>query len=252
MSLPARGDRILILGGTGEARELADALVGRGHAVTTSLAGVTRSPREPAGEVRTGGFGGVEGLASYLAEARIGLLIEATHPFAATMSGHAVEAARRVGIECLRLERPEWRPQPGDRWTMVGNASEAATALPRSARVLLTIGRRELEPFFERTDLSGLLRMIEPPDFTVPEAWSVLLARPPFTLDSERSLMASQEITALVSKNSGGETEAKLLAARELQLLVVMIQRPRKPDAPSAPTVDAMIALAEQTLAAKL
>lgn len=248
MSLPAPGDRILILGGTGEARELADALVARGHRVTTSFAGVTRSPRKPTGEIRTGGFGGVEGLASYLVENRTRLLIDATHPFAQTMSRHAVEASRSVGIGCLRLERPEWRAEPGDRWTLVESASEAAQALPRSAQVLLTIGRKELEPFLDRTDLSGLLRMIEPPDFRVPERWSILLARPPFTLESEHLLMVTDRITALVSKNSGGETEAKLLAARELQVPVFMIARPPKPPAPSAPTVGATVALVERTL----
>lgn len=243
--MAAPGGLILILGGTSEARELADALVARGHRVLTSLAGVTRNPSMPAGEVRIGGLGGVEGLASLLLERRVRLLVDATHPFAAAVSRHAAEAARQAGIPLLRLERPAWRPQDGDRWTLVPDAVSAAAALPSEAHVLLTIGRKDIGPFMARPDLAGVLRMIEPPGVEVPERWEVLLARPPFSVEAEYALLRSHGIEALVSKNSGGATEAKLEAARQLGLPVVMIERASKPAAETRATVESMLALIE-------
>ena len=225
-----RGKRILILGGTGEARELAAQLLEAGFDPVTSLAGVTASPRWPVGEIRTGGFGGVGGLCTYIESEGIASIVDATHPFAAQISRHGFEAATRCGIPYLRLERPAWRPEAGDHWTEVHNVAEAAAALPKGARPLVTIGRKDIAAFFARGDLSGVARMIEEPTCAVPEGWIVLRERPPFTLEREFNLLMAHGVTHLVSKNAGGEdTRAKLIAAREKNIPVIMIERPVKP-----------------------
>lgn len=227
-----RGKPILILGGTGDARRLAERLVGEGLRVITSLAGVTTDPVLPPGEVRRGGFGGVEGLVSYLRDEGIAAVIDATHPFAAQMSIQAHAACGQCNITLYRFERPGWTPQPGDCWTEVASAEAAAEALPAGARALVTIGRKEIGAFFARDDIGGLARMIEPPPGHVPHSWHAVLQRPPFTLASEIELMRAQSITHLVTKNAGGaETEAKLFAARQLAIPVIMITRPAKPEA---------------------
>lgn len=224
---------ILILGGTRDAREIADALVAAGYDVITSLAGVTEQPVLPAGALRSGGFGGASGLKSYLESERIALVIDATHPFAARMSQQAFEACRDGGVLLLRFERAPWVAGADDDWTMVASASEAANALPSGARVLLTTGRKDLEPFFARRDISGIARMIEAPPIDPPGTWRVLRERPPFGVAGEAALLAENTITHLVTKNAGGaSTEAKLVAARSLGIPVVMIARPAKPEVP--------------------
>lgn len=224
------GERILILGGTRDARQIAAALIAEGYAVTTSLAGVTENPVLPPGDVRRGGFGGVPGLAAYLAAERIALVVDATHPFAAQMSGQAHEACLLKQVPLVRFERLAWTPSAEDRWTMVKDVGEAVTLLPSGARALVTIGRKEIAPFFARSDISGVARMIEPPPGAVPPGWEVLLERPPFTAESEIALMTRFGITHLVTKNAGGgSTEAKLVAARQLGRPVIMAMRPPKP-----------------------
>ncbi|WP_421695222.1 cobalt-precorrin-6A reductase [Aestuariivirga sp.] len=226
-------NRVLILGGTGDARGIAAELVGAGRDVITSLAGVTEQPLWPAGEVRRGGFGGVEGLRQFLVEEGIALVIDATHPFAARMSAQAVEACAGENVPLLRFERPAWKVEAGDRWISASSIGEAALLLPPNARVFLTIGRTELAQFFARSDLSGVARMIEPPPMDVPPQWEVLRQRPPFAEASEAELLVRHGISHVVSKNAGGDaTEAKLTAARRLGLQVVMIGRPAKPAAP--------------------
>jgi precorrin-6A/cobalt-precorrin-6A reductase len=225
-----RAEPILILGGTGDARRIAELLVAKGARVITSLAGVTSEPVLPPGEVRRGGFGGVEGLVSYLRENGIAAVIDATHPFAAQMSIQAYTACQQCGIPLYRLERPGWTPQLGDSWTEVASAQAAAGALPAGAQAMVTIGRKEIRPFFARADIAGVARMIEPPSEPAPRGWQVLLQRPPFTHASEIELMRVHRITHLVTKNAGGlETEAKLSAARQLVIPVIMIARPAKP-----------------------
>jgi precorrin-6A/cobalt-precorrin-6A reductase len=238
--------RVLILGGTWEARALAARLVAAGHDVTTSLAGVTRAPELPPGRVRRGGFGGAEGLADYIQRERFEAVIDATHPFAAQISAHAATAAHATGIPSLRFERPAWQRNPQDRWIDVLSVAEAVAALPHGARVLLTIGRKEIAPFLARGDLAGIVRAIEIPKLEMPAGWRLLTARPPFSFESERELMARERVTHLVSKNAGGdEMRAKLDAARALGLPVVMIARPAKPEAPCV----ASLADAERWLA---
>jgi precorrin-6A/cobalt-precorrin-6A reductase len=223
--------RILILGGTGEARRLAALLHERGIEVVTSLAGLTREPELPNGTTRYGGFGGVDGLAAYLMNERFDALVDATHPFAAGMSQHAAEAATRCGVPILRLERPPWTAGADDQWHDFADCNAAAAALPKGARVLLTTGRKDLAAFFSRPMIAGVARMIEPPAIACPPGWRLIFARPPFTLGEELSLMERERITVLVAKNSGGaDTRAKLDAARQRAIPVYLIQRPRKPD----------------------
>lgn len=249
--MPGRPRSVLILGGTAEAIELADRLVGLGIEVVTSLAGATREPRHPLGAVRAGGFGGAQGLAQYLEAGRFAILLDATHPFAVNISRQAAEAARSVGIPYFSLIRPAWQQGPGDVWIEVDTAQEAVRRIAPRARVLLTIGRKEIAPFLARTDLSGVVRMIEAPALEVPPAWRVLRARPPFSLDQEKSLLAGEATTVLVTKNAGGDqTSAKLHAARILGIPVVMIARPERPAADAEGSVAPLVLKVREALEA--
>lgn len=241
--------RVLILGGTREARQLAQELLDRGVDVITSLAGVTEQPVLPPGALRMGGFGGVDGVAEYVAKVAISVVVDATHPFAARISAHAHEACRRTGVPLFRLERPAWVAGPGDDWTALDSIAEAAAALPPGARVLLTIGRKETAPFFGRADLSGVARMIEAPPEDPPPGWRIRRERPPFTPAAERALLSGEAITHLVTKNAGGPaTAAKLEAARELGIPVFMIRRPAKPETRSFATPTALARAVEGVL----
>ncbi len=248
--MPNESARILILGGTVEARLLAGRLESDARfSPVTSLAGVTAKPSKIAGEVRTGGFGGAEGLADYLREDDIALMVDATHPFAAQISANAAKASTRTEVPCLWLERAPWEHQAGDDWKLVVDIEEAARVIPAGARALVTIGRQEVGPFFARENIHVVARMIEPPNEAVPVQAEVLRARPPFTLEQEKTLMQERNISVLVTKNSGGDaTYAKVEAARELGLPVVMIARPGKPPLDTASSVDEMLSLIERTL----
>lgn len=231
--------RVLILGGTTEGRALARACAAHpGLDVVTSLAGRTSAPLPIPGEVRTGGFGGVPGLVSYLREWRIDALVDATHPFAATMTAHAVAAAERAGVPLLVLRRPGWRERPGDRWHRVGSLDAAAAVLPGlGRRVFLTTGRQGIAAFAGRDDCWFLARSVEPPAPPVPSRLEVLLDRGPFTPDGERAILVDHRIDVLVTKDSGGPAP-KLDAARDLGMPVVMVDRPAVPAADTVPTVD--------------
>ena len=225
--------RVLILGGTGDAAELADQVsVIPGIEAIASLAGRTRQPSVPLGTVRVGGFGGVTGLAAYLREQHVDLLIDATHPFAAQISWNAATAATEVGIPHLMMVRPAWAKVAGDVWIEVESVEAAAAAIPAAAkRVFLTIGRQQLAPFTPLTQIWFLMRSIDPPapDVAIPNG-ELLLDRGPFKLEQERQLLQTYQIDAIVSKNSGGDaTYAKIVAARELRLPVVMVQRSAMP-----------------------
>ena len=244
-----RNRKILILGGTREGRLLADRLADAGHSVITSLAGVTAEPPGRSGTVVRGGFGGVAGLVRFLAAERIDAIADATHPYAARMAVHAVEAARQAGVPCVRLERSAWVPGPLDDWNGVADAEEAARLLPAGARVFAAIGRKDIAPLFARGGIGGVARMIEAPEPDVPPAWTLLRARPPFEVSSEKELMAAHGITWMVAKNSGGDDNfAKFVAARECGVRVLMLRRPPKPEAPCRETIDALVQLLRQTL----
>ncbi|MEU4595587.1 cobalt-precorrin-6A reductase [Nocardia sp. NPDC023988] len=224
--------RVLILGGTGEARELANLASGeRGVDIVSSLAGRVANPRLPVGPVRIGGFGGVEGLRTWLRENRIDAVVDATHPFAAQVSTHAATAAADLGLPALHLRRPEWVPRRGDLWTRVPDLAGAASALAdRGENVLLTIGRQGVGAFEGCRRQRFVIRSIDAPTAPLPPRYELLLARGPFTFDEELVLMSRHRIDVLVTKNSGGaQTEAKIAAARTAGVPVVMIERPPLP-----------------------
>lgn len=226
--------RVLILGGAGEAAALADALASDGRfEPTLSLAGRTRSPRLPTIAWRIGGFGGVEGLIRHLGENGVRALIVATHPFAAQMRRHAVEAVRAVPMPLLMIDRPAWRAGDGDDWTTVADMTQAALTLGRDPRrVLLTIGRKDLAPFVAAPWHAYVVRSVDtPPPESLPPGAEVITARGPFDEDDDRRLLIDRRIEVIVTKNSGGAaTEAKLRAARGLGLPVIMVERPAPPD----------------------
>ena len=230
--------KILILGGTGEARALAALLLEANKNFISSLAGRTDDPIFPVGPLRIGGFGGVEGLLAYCRSEKITHIADCTHPFAAQISAHAANVAEQLGLLYLRLERPQWEKQAGDNWITVSCMGAAADSLLPGARVMLTTGLKDLPAFFSRPDISGIARMMGAPQIAAPTGWKILRERPPLTLESEIALMHAHEITVLVSKNSGGKARAKLDAARELGLPVVMLARPAKPAAQIAQKVE--------------
>ncbi|RUZ72248.1 cobalt-precorrin-6A reductase [Mesorhizobium sp. M7A.F.Ca.US.006.01.1.1] len=234
--------RILILGGTTEARQLAGKLAARAS-VTLSLAGRTESPIAQGVPVRTGGFGGADGLAAYLRKKHIDLLIDATHPYAAQISANAAQAARVAGVPILALRRPGWEPVEGDRWTLVDTSGDAVQALgPAPRRVFLALGRQEVAVFEAAPQHHYLIRSVDPvePRLAVPDA-EYLLARGPFRQAEEHALLEKHRIDVVVSKNSGGEaTYGKIAAARALGIEVVMVRRPTLPDVPAAETVEAL------------
>jgi precorrin-6A/cobalt-precorrin-6A reductase len=237
--------RLLILGGTGEARALADALAGRaGLTVVTSLAGRTVTPRRPQGELRIGGFGGAAGLARYFEEAGIDLVIDASHPYASAISGHAVEACRMAGRPLLRLERPAWQPRHGDRWILVDSLPAAAEAAPLlGERAFLTIGVKELAAFAGVEPLWFLIRLVDAPDEAPPlRNYEIVLGRGPFHEMDERELMRDRRIDLVIAKNSGGDaTYGKIAAARELGLPVLLLRRPSLPPAETAESIGAAV-----------
>lgn len=235
--------RVLVLGGTAEGRRLAEALAGR-YDVVSSLAGRVRNPLLPAGAVRVGGFGGPDGLAAWLRANRIGAVVDATHPFAAGMTASAVAAARAAGVPLLVLRRAGWTAGPGDRWHRVPSFGAAAAALAgHGERVFLTTGRQSLAAFAGLDRYWFLARAVEPPDPPLPPRLEVLLDRGPFTVDGERALLRDRAIDVLVTKDSGGDqTAAKLTAARELGVPVLMVDRPPAPDAATVVTVAAAVA----------
>jgi len=248
--------RVLILGGTAEARALAAALHGLpGVRPISSLAGRVAAPALPSGEVRIGGFGGAAGLTRWLAAEQIAAVVDATHPFAARISWSAAESAAAAGIPILALRRPGWTQRPGDEWRRHPSVAAAAAALDSSPldsspldssaldssaeRVFLTIGRTELAPFAGLDRHWFLIRSIEAPQPPLPARHAVLLARGPFSVASEMELMRTNRIEVLVTKDSGGPlTEAKLVAARELRLPVLLVERPPVPDVPAVATVE--------------
>jgi precorrin-6A/cobalt-precorrin-6A reductase len=238
---------LLILGGTAEAVALAATALDRfggALAVTTSLAGRTRRPGPIPGRVRIGGFGGPEGLAAHLGRECIDRLIDATHPFAARISLAARLACETAGVPRLALLRPPWRQQPGDRWIEVDDMSAAAAAVARiGRRAWLTVGAGELAAFTRSTAVHFLVRLVEPPRRPLPlPGCEVIVGRGPFVLADERKHLERYAIDVVVSKASGGAaTEAKLVAARELGIPVVMIRRPPPEPGTAVDTVAAAL-----------
>jgi precorrin-6A/cobalt-precorrin-6A reductase len=222
--------RILILGGTGEARDLAAALVAAGTDVVSSLAGRVRQPRLPEGPVRVGGFGGADGLAAFLRGEGITHVIDATHPFAATITANAARAAAEASVPLLVLRRPGWDADPS--WECAADIRAAAAAVRAwpGDGVFLTTGRRDLAAFAADDRHRFLVRTVDPPDGPVPPRMTLILDRGPYTVERESALIREHRIGLLVTKNSGGAmTAAKLTAARDLGVHVVMVARPPLP-----------------------
>lgn len=232
--------RILILGGTQEGFELAEQLAEMaGVEIISSLAGRTREPRTPKGQVRTGGFGGADGLARYLREERITHLINATHPFAENISANAIAATEAAGVPLMRLLRPAWNARHDDRWVTARHAAEAAELCRREGgRVFLTLGSGEIDAFAGIHNAHFLVRMVDAPEELPLRDYRTIVARGPFSLQDELRLLAEHHIGLIVAKNSGGEaTYAKIEAARRMGLSVIMIERPAVALDPRSPTV---------------
>ncbi|MEV6983287.1 cobalt-precorrin-6A reductase [Sphaerisporangium sp. NPDC051017] len=232
---------VLVLGGTGEARRLASELVrDPGVRVVSSLAGRVTDPRLPEGEVRVGGFGGPDRMAAWLREHGIRAVIDATHPFAERITASAVRATAEARVPLLVLRRPGWRQDAGDDWRWVASLDEAAAVLPAlGRRVFLTTGRQGLAAFAGADGLWFLIRTVDPPEPPMPAHHHLVLDRGPYTVDGERALMREHRVDVLVTKDSGGTmTRAKLTAARDLALPVVVVRRPPLPETAALDTVD--------------
>jgi len=246
--------KILILGGTTEARALAGALAERDDtAVTVSLAGRTAKPLPQSAPTRIGGFGGAEGLAQYLRAEKIGALIDATHPYAQTISDNSARAAEEADVAFLALRRPAWERVDGDQWIEVESVADALAALGRAPRrVFLALGRKEIAPFMNAPQHTYLVRSVDPiePPLAVPHA-IYLTARGPFSEAQDRALLERHRIDVIVAKNSGGAASyGKIAAARAMHLPVLMLIRPALPPAPSVETVEAVLAWVDHAVTA--
>jgi len=244
--------RVLILGGTTEARQLAERLsIRRDLAITLSLAGRTSNPVPHPVPLRVGGFGGAQGLADYLDAERIDRLIDATHPYAAAMSAHAATAAQIGGVPLLALRRPAWTAVAGDRWTEVADVRAATQALGSAPRnVFLALGRNEIAVFETAPQHRYLVRSVDPvePPLAVPHA-TYLLARGPFHEADDHALLTTHAIDVVVSKNSGGAAAyGKIAAARALGIAVILLRRPSLPDVPAVATIDDAVAWLDRML----
>jgi precorrin-6A/cobalt-precorrin-6A reductase len=244
--------RILILGGTAEARQLAGRLAGRnGLDVTLSLAGRTATPAAQPVPVRVGGFGGAAGLAEYLVSERIDALIDATHPYANLISANAVEAARRSGVPLIALRRPPWIAVAGDRWIEANDVDEAVRAIGQTPRrVFVALGRNELAPFRDAPQHFYLIRSVDPVDPPLPLPHvGYVTGRGPFSEADDRELMTEHRIDVVVAKNSGGAaTYGKIAAARVLGIDVIVLRRPRAPDGAAVETIEDAIARLDHAL----
>ncbi len=224
--------RVLLLGGTAEARALAGVLTGREVDVISSLAGRVSNPALPPGPTRIGGFGGPDGLAAFVTDEHITAIVDATHPFAASITANAASAAGRTGVPLVVLRRPAWTQRPGDQWQRVPDIAAAArlAAEADAATIFLTTGRRDLAAFAADAGHHYLVRTVDPPRGPAPRRMTLVLDRGPYTVEAERDLMTAHAVRLLVTKDSGGElTVAKLDAARALELPVVMVDRPSPP-----------------------
>jgi precorrin-6A/cobalt-precorrin-6A reductase len=244
--------RVLILGGTAEARQLAGHLAGRADLrVTLSLAGRTASPASQPVPMRSGGFGGVVGLAAYLSEERVDALIDATHPYATVISANAIQAAQTAGVPFVALRRPPWIATAGDRWTEVSGVREAVQALGQTPRrVFVTLGRNELAPFVASPAHHYLIRSVDPvdPPLPLPQV-TYVTGRGPFSENDDRALLQQHRIEVVIAKNSGGTaTYGKIAAARALGIGVIMLRRPPEPDGPAVETIDDAIAWLDHAL----
>lgn len=235
---------LLILGGTTEASALAKVVAGKRIPAIFSYAGRTESPKFQPIPMRVGGFGGSDGLANYLAEHNITHVVDATHPFAAQMSRNAIKACHSTGVPLVALTRPAWRAIDGDNWTHVADIDGAITALAGDAKtVMLALGRLHMDDFAAQPQHTYVLRLVDAPEVppTLPRH-TVIVARGPFKIEGDLELFRGQGVEILVCKNAGGKgASAKLAAAREMGLPVIMIDRPNLPEREAVTKVAAVI-----------
>ena len=226
--------RVLVLGGTSEARELCERLAGDPRFETVlSLAGRTARPKRVPVDVRSGGFGGIDGLAAYLIAHKISVVLDATHPFAAQISTNAIQACQRTGVPLIALERPPWEAAPGDRWQYHACVEDAIAALPLSPqRVFSGLGRLSLDALQAAPQHHYVIRIIDPLDEALPLPHATVIeARGPFKTDDDIALFRAHKIETVLAKNSGGTAAvSKIEAARALGLTVHMIARPLIPE----------------------
>ena len=245
--MPDKTRKVLILGGTREARRLAElavTMLPMWVEVITSYAGRTKRPSDPPGTIREGGFGGTQGLAAYLKDTGINLVVDATHPFAERISDHAFDACVNTETQRLQLARPPWRLQTNAKWTEVSDMAAAADAVGHFARrAFLTTGTQDIEAFSDATDTWFLVRLIEAPTEPLPlTEHEIILARPPFTLDDEKALLVEHQIDTVVSKHAGGPLPAKITAALDLGLPIILIQQPPPVPGNQVDSVEAALA----------
>lgn len=239
--------KILIFGGTGDARDLANALIAYGHDVTTSLAGRTAKPLLPEGAVRVGGFGGVDRLAAYFTSNRFDWIVDATHPYAAGISAQVAAAAKKTHARLVRLQRPAWEKPAGAQWIDCTDFKNAVDLLPVNAHVFVTTGHDGLALLSSRSDCRFVVRLIEEPDHPLPAHATLLTDRPPYSLEAEMALMTTHGITHLITKNAGGpQTRAKIDAAAQCGIVTFMIARPALPETRCVETVDVALALVQE------
>jgi precorrin-6A/cobalt-precorrin-6A reductase len=235
---------IVILGGTAEARELAAVLVADGVDVISSLAGRVNAPSLPPGRVRIGGFGGVSGLANCLRREHASAVVDATHPFAATIGHNALRAAHLTATPLVRLERPGWGEHPrASSWTWVPDVAAARAEAESALRPFLTTGRQSLPDFLPWADRKVLVRLVDPPAEPLPERWVLIMSRGPYSYAAERQILTDHAVDVLITKDSGGaHTVAKLDAAGDSGVSVVIIARPKPAQVPHLETVSEAVA----------
>ncbi len=219
--------KILILGGIKEAANLASKLVNEGHDVTSSLAGRTKEPKPLEGKIRIGGFGGAEGLATYLKENQIDLLIDCTHPFAKQISTNAVAASKLANVKLEIHTRQPWQKHENDNWIEVQNLEKARDAIPKQACVLLALGRQYIDLFKAREDVFYLVRMVDQPEQKLPlPEYKLLIGKPSSNWHEEKAVLEKNNITHIICRNSGGTgAYAKIEAARNLKIPVIIVSQ---------------------------
>ena len=234
---------ILIFGGTGEAREIAEKLVAAGHDVTTSLAGRTNAPIEPKGQMRVGGFGTSTALIDFLRKEGFSLVIDATHPFAAQISHKVHDAATALELPLIRFERPVWEKPPEAKWTFITDPMQVRDLVPDDAIVMITTGASAANLPLDQFRCNLVVRMIEAPETQLPDTATLLLSRPPFSYEGELAVMRDHRITHLITKHAGGsQVRAKIDAAAELDIGTFLVARPDLPPARSFTQVGDLVA----------
>ena len=233
---------LLLLGGTGEARQIAQALHGQDAVI--SLAGATRQPEKQPLPTRVGGFGGEAGFLAYVKEAGISAVLDATHPYARQITTRTARLCRAQGLPYVQFSRPPWTAEPGDHWIDIASETEAAAHIPDGSVVFLGTGRQTLERFANLQGREVICRQIDPPTGPFPfEGGRYLVGRPPFSVEDEVALFQELGVDFLVVKNAGGApSRTKLTAARQLGIPVLMIARPPQGDWPVVTTTEAALA----------